>query len=202
MYKSRLCSILLLTLLAPALVFPAPAQTQPSPHSASASSITIRVGKAGLFSGLGHNHVVVAPVAHGNVGTKDMTVEIVVVTAQMKVTDAEVSEKDRAEIQKTMLGPTVLDAAKFPEVRFQSSRVEQTSPGHFRVMGTLSLHGVNKPLVFEVTESQKRYRGKTKFLQTAFGIQPVKAGGGAVKVKDELELEFDIDPADLNAAKR
>lgn len=197
MLRFRSLSTVLLALSVSVLGFPAHAQTQPSAHS----SITIHVGKSGAFSGFGHDHTIVAPIAHGTVDTKSMRVEITVMTAQMKVTDTE-SEKDRPEIQETMLGPTVLNAKKFPEIHFKSTRVEQTAPGHFRVTGTLSLHGVNKQLAFEVTESQKRYRGKTKFLQTAFGIQPVKAGGGAVKVKDELELDFDIDPADLNAPKR
>ena len=180
-----------------ALSVAAPAQVPPASHS----TITIHVGKTGALSGFGHNHVIVAPIAHGSVDTKARKVEITVLTAQMKVTDTD-SEKDVPEIQKTMLGPTVLNAEKFPEIHFKSSRVEQTAPGHFRVTGTLSLHGVNKPLTFAVTESGKRYQGKTKFLQTAFGIQPVKAGGGAVKVKDELELEFDIDPAELKASKK
>jgi polyisoprenoid-binding protein YceI len=119
----------------------------------------------------------------------------------MKVTDSDVSEKDRAEVQSTMLGPKVLDAAKFPEIRFKSSRVEQTGPGHFRVMGKLDLHGASKELVFEVTGDANRYKGKTKLKQTDFGIQPVTAAGGAVKVKDELEIEFDVYPADFHNGK-
>jgi polyisoprenoid-binding protein YceI len=164
-------------------------------------TITIHVGKSGLFSGFGHNHTVVAPIDHGNVDTKDMAVEITVITARMKVTDSDVSEKDRAEVQSTMLGPKVLDAAKFPEIRFKSSQVEQTGPGHFRVMGKLDLHGASKELVFEVTGDANRYKGKTKLKQTDFGIQPVTAAGGAVKVKDELEIEFDVYPADFHNGK-
>ena len=174
---------------------------QTTPLSSVKGTITIHVGKSGLFSGFGHNHTVVAPIDHGNVDTKDMAVEITVITARMKVTDSDVSEKDRAEVQSTMLGPKVLDAAKFPEIHFKSSRVEQTSPGHFRVLGKLDLHGASKELVFEVTGDASRYRGKTKLKQTDFGIQPVTAAGGAVKVKDELEIEFDVYPADFHNGK-
>ena len=131
-----------------------------------------------------------------------MAVEITVVTAQMKVTDSDVSEKDRAEVQSAMLGPTVLDAARFPEIRFKSSRVEQTSHGRFRVTGTLNLHGVSKELVFEVAGDSSHYQGETRLKQTAFGIKPFTVGAGAVKVKDELEIEFDIYPADLKGSKR
>lgn len=193
--KASTVLLFVVALIIATLNVAAPAQAPAAAHS----TITIHVGKTGALSGFGHNHVIVAPIAHGMVDSKAMKVEITVMTAQMKVADTE-SEKDVPEIQRTMLGPTVLNAAKFPEIHFKSSRVEQTAPGHFRVTGTLSLHGVNKQLTFAVTESQKRYQGKTKFLQTAFGIQPVKAGGGTVKVKDELELEFDIDPADLKAS--
>jgi polyisoprenoid-binding protein YceI len=146
--------------------------------------------------------VVVAPITRGTVDAKAMAVEIIVVTTQMKVADSDVSEKERAEVQSTMLGPKVLDAAKFPEIHFKSSRVEQTTAGHYRVMGTLNLHGVNQDLVFEVTGDTSHYQGKTKFKQTAFGIKPVTAGGGTVKVKDELDIEFDVYPADLSGSKR
>jgi polyisoprenoid-binding protein YceI len=192
---TRISCIFLLVLIVTALSSSTYCQ---APHS----SFTIHLGKTGLFSAVGHNHVVVAPIAHGSIDAKAMAVEITVVTAQMKVTDSDVSEKDRAEIESTMLGPKVLDAARFPEIRFNSSRVEQTSPGHIRVMGTLMLHGVSKELVFEVTGDTMHYQGKTKIKQTAFGIKPVTVGGGTVKVKDEVEIDFDVYPADLNGSKR
>lgn len=194
MSRSRLYLIFLAALTALILASSAGAQT---PHS----TITIHVGKSGVFSGFGHNHVVVAPIAHGSVDAKRLAVEIVVQTAHMKVTDPDGPEKDRAEVQATMLGPKVLDAERFPEIHFKSSRVEKTGPEHFRVTGKLSLHGVSKQLAFEMTGGPQRYQGKTKFKQTEFGIEPVNAGGGAVKVKDELELEFDIYPADLGTKR-
>jgi hypothetical protein len=195
MPRTRISYIFLRALIVTALCSSTYCQT---PHS----SFTIHVGKTGLFSAAGHNHVVVAPIAHGSIDAKAMAVEITVVTGQMKVTDSDVSEKDRAEIESTMLGPKVLDAARFPEIRFNSSRVEQTSPGHFRVMGTLNLHGERKELVFEVAGDTMHYQGKTKLKQTAFGIKPVTVAGGTVKVKDELEIDFDVYPADLNGSKR
>src|SRR5258706_16364860 len=98
----------------------APGAQQSSPQQ---SAITIRVFKSGLFSGFAHNHVVVAPVDQAAVDPAHMTANITVVTKDIKVTDPDVSQKDRAEIQATMLGPTVLDAVKFPEIHFKSSRI-------------------------------------------------------------------------------
>jgi polyisoprenoid-binding protein YceI len=158
------------------------------------SSITIHVGKSGLFSGFGHNHTISAPIARAAIDPKSKTASITVLTKEMKVLDPEASEKDRQEIQATMLGPKVLDAQKYPEIYFTSTRVEQTSAGEFKVTGNLELHGVTRQLEFPVTGTPQHYTGKTKFKQTDFGIQPVSVGGGTVKVKDEIELEFNVYP--------
>jgi polyisoprenoid-binding protein YceI len=181
--------------------------------NAPRSTITIHVHKSGLFSAFAHDHVITAPIARGALDPKAMTVQITVATKQMKVADPDVSEKDRAEIQSTMLGPKVLDPEKYPEIRFTSSRIEQTSPRHYRVAGKLQLHGASRQLRFEViggpdpgssarsgsarNGAVERYQGKTKLKQTDFGIEPVSIAGGTVKVKDEIEIEFVVYPQEL-----
>jgi polyisoprenoid-binding protein YceI len=181
------------------------AQAQNSPQTQQ-SSITIKAFKSGLFSGFAHNHVVLAPIARVAVDPSRKTADITVITKEMRVTDPGVSEKDRAEIQSTMLGPKVLDQEKYPEIHFKSSRVEQSSPQHYRVTGTLELHGATKELSFEVSSAPQpgsgagaarnndveHYQGKTRLKQSDFGIKPISLFGGSVKVKDELELEFDV----------
>jgi polyisoprenoid-binding protein YceI len=164
------------------------------------STITIHVGKTGLFSGLGHNHTISAPISRAIINPQSKSVSITVLTKEMKVLDPEASEKDRQEIQATMMGPKVLDAQKYPEIHFTSTHVEQTSAGEFKVTGNLELHGVTKQLEFPVTGTPEHYSGKTKLKQTDFGIQPVSAGGGTVKVKDEIELEFNVYPEVLHGA--
>ncbi len=159
---------------------------------AKTSVITIHVSKSGLFSGLAHNHVVVAPISQAHLDPAALAAEITVTTKEMKVTDSDVSEKDRAEIQSTMLGPKVLDPEKYPEIRFNSSHIEQTSPQHYRVMGMLDLHGTKHEVTLEVTGGPEHYHGTTKLKQSEFGIKPISLGGGSIKVKDELELEFDV----------
>jgi polyisoprenoid-binding protein YceI len=164
------------------------------------STITIHVGKTGLFSGLGHNHTISAPISRAIINPQSKSASITVLTKEMKVLDPEASEKDRQEIQATMMGPKVLDAQKYPEIHFTSTHVEQTSAGEFKVTGNLELHGVTKQLEFPVTGTPEHYTGKAKLKQTDFGIQPVSAGGGTVKVKDEIELEFNVYPEVLHGA--
>lgn len=188
------CRTLLLTVVALTLCLHGQAQT-----NASRSTITVHVHKSGLFSAFGHDHVITAPVASGKLDSKAMTVQITVAAKQMRVADPGVSEKDRAEIQATMLSPKVLDPDKYPEIRFQSSHVEKIGD-HYRVSGKLELHGTSRESTFEVTGGPDHYQGKTKLKQTDFGVEPVAVAGGAVKVKDEVEIEFEIYAQDLAAA--
>jgi polyisoprenoid-binding protein YceI len=195
----RLLRIYSILILATSFLGAMPLQNQASAQSPDSapqrSAITIRVFKSGMFSGFAHNHVVVAPIAQAKVDPTALTAEIAVIVKEMKVTDPDVSEKDRAEIQSTMLGPKVLDQEKYPEIRFRSSRIEQTSPQHYRVAGLLELHGVKHEVTLEVTGEPGHYHGATKLKQSEFGIKPISMGGGSIKVKDELELEFDVYPA-------
>lgn len=159
---------------------------------AQQSAITIHVFKSGLFSGFAHDHIVVAPISHAAIDPAHLTAEVTVVTGEMKVTDPDVSDKDRAEIQSTMLGPKVLDQEKYPEIHFKSSRIEKTGSENYRVAGTLSLHGAKKEITFQVIGGPEHFHGATKLKQSDFGIKPISLGGGTVKVKDQLELELDV----------
>lgn len=175
----------------PALLFPLTGSNK-AQTSRPQSAITIHVGKTGLFSGFGHNHTITAPIEHAAINSESKTAIISVLTKDLKVTDPDASEKDRAEIQATMMGPKVLDALRYPEIRFVSTRIEQTAPGRFQVTGNLELHGITKQLQFPVSSTAGHFTGKTKLKQTDFGIQPVSVAGGTVKVKDEIEIEFDV----------
>ena len=46
-------------------------------------------------------------------------------------------------------GADWFDAAKYPTIRFVSSSVIRTGPGTATIAGTLTLHGVSKPLVLD-----------------------------------------------------
>ncbi len=154
--------------------------------------MTVRVYKAGLFSAFGHDHEIAAPVAGGAVDLGAHTVELRVNATALRVHDRDVSEKDRGEIQKTMLGPEVLDSENYPEIVFRSTAAEPEGADGWRVRGTLTLHGESHSVVVEVRKQGEHYTGSTHLQQTEFGIRPVKAAGGTVRVKDEVRIDFDI----------
>src|SRR5712692_8968928 len=77
----------------------------PKTIDTSNSVMTVRVLKAGLFSAFGHEHEISAPVQQGSFTEGNPSVELTVDARKLKVMDKDVSDKDRAEIQQTMLGP-------------------------------------------------------------------------------------------------
>jgi polyisoprenoid-binding protein YceI len=156
------------------------------------SVMTVRVFKSGLFSAFGHEHEISVPIENGTLNESAPSVELAVDTRKMRVMDKDVSEKDRAEIQETMLGPKVLDTNQFPQIRFRSTAVESKGSSHWVVQGDLSLHGQIHPVRLEVQGGNGHYRGTAELKQRAFGIEPVSVGGGTVKVKDELRVEFEV----------
>jgi polyisoprenoid-binding protein YceI len=167
------------------------ASAQPRPVDAAKSTMTVRVSKSGVFSAFGHNHEISAPIAEGTVDANAHKVELRVKAAALKVRDPGTSEKDLAEIQKTMLGPDALDAERHQEIVFRSTSAERAGSA-WRVQGTLTLHGESRPVTVEVREQRGHYAGSARLKQTEFGMKPVKVAGGTVSVKDEVRIEFDI----------
>jgi polyisoprenoid-binding protein YceI len=165
------------------------------PIDVERSTLTVRVFKTGLFSAFADNHVIRAPMTNGRVSDEGMpSVEITVQTAQMTALDPALSADKRAEVQARMQGPEVLDSARYPEIRFASTRIEPAGVDEWRVTGDLSLHGVTRSVTFPVARRDTHYRGVASIRQRDFGIQPISIAGGTVKVKDELRIEFDIVP--------
>jgi len=157
------------------------------------STVTIRVSKAGMFRAFGDDHEVRAPLTSGSVEDgPQASVRLAFNAAQLRVVDPGASPDDRQQVQSRMLGPDVLDVARFPEIRFESTDVRRTDSDHLSLNGALTLHGQTHPVVVSVARDRDRYRGTATVKQTAFGIKPVTVAGGTVKVKDEVTIEFDI----------
>src|SRR5258705_6521041 len=67
------------------------------------SAVTVRVFKSGLFSGFAHDHEISAPIQEGSFDQANGSVQLKVDARKLRVVDKDVSDKDRAEIQQTML---------------------------------------------------------------------------------------------------
>lgn len=154
--------------------------------------MTVRVYKAGVLSAFGHDHEIAAPISGGTVDANAHKVELKIKAAALKVEDKDTSDKDREQIQSTMLGPEVLDVQRHPEIAFKATSAESAGNGSWTVHGDLTLHGATKPVTVEVRDEAGRYSGTARVKQSDFDIKPVKVAGGTVRVKDEVRIEFNI----------
>lgn len=179
------------------LVFAAPniALSAERPIDTAHSTIRIHVGKAGVFSAAGHEHWVTAPIADGKLDeATPASISFRVEAAKLKLEeDKSLSADKQAEVQRTMQ-MQVLESEKYPEITFHSNTVQQTGVDTWQVRGDLSLHGKIRPITTAVHKQQDKYVGRCELKQTDFGIQPVRVGGGMVKVKDQLDIEFSLMP--------
>ena len=167
------------------------AQAQVRPIDVQKSTMTVHVYKAGLLGFAGHDHEIRAPLAEGQVDDS-RAVSLRVDARQLQVMDKEISAKDRAEIQHTMLGPEVLDSQQFPEIRFRSTTVSTAGTGQWTVQGELTLHGQTHPIALKATGEPGHYHGSIVLKQKDFGMKPYSAAGGTIKVKNEVEIVFEI----------
>ncbi|SRR5216684_3550193 len=180
-----------LLLAAASLVYALGVSAQQHNIDTQKSTLTIHVGKTGVFSGLGHEHEVRAPIHSGTVDTgAHPAVEVHVDARGLRVIDKDDSEKNRAEVQKTMLGPEVLDSERHQEIVFKSTGAEPAGQGQWTLRGNLTLRGQARPVTVQVTLKDGRYTGAATVKQTDFGIKP--PGKAGVRAKDEVKIEFDV----------
>jgi polyisoprenoid-binding protein YceI len=169
------------------------------------SRMEINAFKTGLFKALGHDHTIAAKSFSGTVqfdagNVKDSFVALSIDSASLTVVDLKISEKDRSEVQATMEGIKVLNVPAFPRIVFHSTHVSDwtRSGDGFKITltGKLNLHGVEKEVTFPVFISFQRNilraSGFVTIAQTDFDIVPIKAGGGTVRVKNQVKVSFDI----------
>jgi len=173
----------------------ASANTETREIDSEQSTITIQVDKVGWLSTLGDRHVIHAPIAHGSINESTRpAIEFQVDSKVLTVVDPNLSPAKRHEVQERMLGPDVLDTARYPAIVFRSTAIDAAGPNHWRVTGDLTLHGLTRSIVGDVSMQSGRYAGSASVKQRDFGIEPIAVAGGLVKVKDEVRIDFVIVP--------
>jgi polyisoprenoid-binding protein YceI len=76
---------------------------------------------------------------------------------------------------------------------FTSSRVVRTGATGGAIDGTLTINGTSRPVRLQVTQPEPgRYRGTATVTQSAFGIKPYVGLFGALKVRDDVQVEFEV----------
>lgn len=164
-----------------------------------ASLITVVVRSGGPFAKLGHDHAIairnIAGYSAPAQGRSDfsfrldeMTVDEPAVRAQLGLA-ASVPADAVAGTRANMLG-RVLDAGRHPVVQLRAAGKDEL------LSLAVTLHGVTRsldvPAALQVTPATLSAAGQFTLRQTDFGITPMSVLGGALVVKDEMELRFRI----------
>jgi polyisoprenoid-binding protein YceI len=190
---SRAFSIIGLAAVASAIVAARPAPHHLRSFDLAQSKMTVYVYKQGLFAFAADNHVINAPIAAGTYDQDTKKVALRVDAAKMRVLDPQMPSGRRDRVQANMVGPDVLDAGRYPTISFRSTATDPTSGGQLKVSGKLTLHGQTHPVSLRVAKlSASHFTGSTTLKQTDFGITPIRIAGGAVRVKDEVKITFDV----------
>src|SRR5256712_10150159 len=134
------------------------------------------------------------------VDEKDLTRSKIQATIDAASIDTRIEKRDTH-----LKSPDFLDVARYPTITFVSKRIEPGAPGHFKVTGDLTLHGVTREVSLDVqgpTPEIKDPLGNTRAGAQAtttinrkdFGVtwnQVLEAGG--VAVGDEGTITIDVE---------
>jgi polyisoprenoid-binding protein YceI len=100
------------------------------------------------------------------------------------------TDADRADIKKT-IGEKILHTGQHPAITFRSTRVTGT-PGSFSIDGDLTITGRTQPVTVHGRLADDRVQGSAAVVQSRWGIRPYTAFFGALKLSDEVTVEFSI----------
>lgn len=102
---------------------------------------------------------------------------------------------------ETLLGPEWLDTEQYPQIIFQSTKVEATGSSSVQITGALTLHGITKPVVLEATfnggyaghpmdpHGRIGFSARASFKRSDFGISfGIPAPGSTMGVGDSVEV--------------
>jgi len=176
------------------------------------SLVVIEVRRSGSLARLGHDHVVASREVVGYVAPDEGRADLYVALARLAVDepalraeagfDTQPSESDIEGTRSNML-EKVLEAEKFPFalIRVSGAKAKEKKT---TLAVAITLHGhmrtLQVPAEIEADAEKMSVAGRLAFNQSDFGITPYSLLGGAIAVKDGLDLRFRIRARRLSGA--
>jgi polyisoprenoid-binding protein YceI len=163
--------------------------------------LVIKTGRTGFAARAGHDLTIEIQRWSARATIPAEGMEAATVTAEIDLGSLAVREgtggakpltdKDRRDIAAT--AKKILGSGGQAVARFTSSRIIPSADGG-TIEGTLAFRARSQPVRLQVTSTEPgRYRGSATITQTAFGITPYTGFFGALKLKDEVTIEFAAD---------
>jgi polyisoprenoid-binding protein YceI len=161
--------------------------------------LLVNTTRTGLGAKAGHDLTIEVTRWHGHATVDTAVPANSSVTIQVDVDSFQVRQgtggvkpltgTDRAEIHKTL--KQVLHTAQHPTITFRSSRVDG-SAASFACDGELTIMGVTHPVALQGRVTDGRVVGGASVVQSRWGIRPYSAFFGALRLRDEVKVDFDV----------
>jgi len=175
---------------------------------ASAGTTTYQIDPRHSSAGFGVTHLMISTVRgefHGVTGTvvvDDSDVSKSSVNVTIDATSVDTREPDR---DKHLKSEAFFDAAKYPTITFQSTKVDRNNDGTLKITGDLTIRGVTKTAVLTATLPKPPIKdpwglqrtaasATTKLNRQDFGVAwNQKLDSGGVVVGDDVNITLDVE---------
>jgi YceI-like protein len=169
-----------------------------------ASLVVIEVRRAGKFANLGHDHVVSSRGVRGWIAPDEGRADLWIPFETLAVDEADLRKEAGFTTQPTgndiegtraNMRDKVLEVEKFPYALVRVAGVDASADAP-KLKVELTLHGTTRaldvPAKLDAGADRIVVVGRVSFDQSAFGITPYSVLGGAVAVRDRVDLRFTV----------
>lgn len=128
----------------------------------------------------------------------DVTKSTVEATIDVNTIDTKVADRD-AHLKSA----DFFDVAKYPSITFKSTKVARAGKDKLKIRGDLTLHGVTKPVVLDVStspevkgmhgETRRAFAATTKISRKDYGLTWNKVVEAGPAVGDEVTIALDLE---------
>lgn len=187
---------------------PAPAAGPSEAWEVTGSRLEIRVYRDGPMAKFAHNHLVTSTGVTGRIELRkprtDSSFRLELPLESLVVDDeqaraaagpdfaAPVPAKDREDTRRNLLGEQLLNAARQPVLVLTSDSIAG-GPENFTVQLRVSLRGeervIEVPATLATEGAQLKLHSHMKLRHADLGLVPFTAGLGAIRVRDEFEID-------------
>lgn len=180
--------------------------------STDESLVVVRVYRSGRLATMGHNHVLSTQVIQGTI-TLDQSMKSAQASARIPVDTFNVDDPalrldagpEFASVpspsaisgtRRNLLGPSVLDAESHPYLSLSLSAPVDLAAEKASLPIAITLKDETRVVPTRVRYTYSRDRlslsGELRLSQTEFGMTPFSVLGGALAVRDELEISYRV----------
>jgi len=176
------------------------------------SLVVVVVRRAGVLARLGHDHVVSIHEIGGYIAPDGGRADLYFALAGMKVDEPTLrseagfdTQPSASNIDGTRINmlENVLQAKQFPYAFIRVRHLDTSAP-NVTLNVVITLHGITRTIQasasLDIAVEAITVTGQFAFAQTDFGIKPYSLFGGAIAVRDKVDLHFRIQARNTKAA--